>query len=128
MTIRGISSVGEDDFVFSGSTDPDPDPDPDPGTPGTPVVGDPQPNRLHGGPGNDDLDGGDGDDVLYGARGNDVLKGGLGVDSFEGGPGDDTIKVDFADFTDGKAAPDNGDRTGMNLFDGGAWQRYLVVC
>ena len=74
---------------------------------------------MHGGTGNDDLDGGDGDDVLYGARGNDVLKGGAGVDSFEGGPGDDTIKVDFADFTDGKAAPDNGDRTGMNLFDGG---------
>ena len=124
VTLEGISSVGEDDFIFQGSGGgtPDPDPDPDPG-PGTPVVGDPQPNRLHGGPGNDDLDGGDGDDVLYGARGNDVLKGGAGVDSYEGGPGDDVIMVDFFDFTDGKtpeAGADYGNRMmAQYVFDGG---------
>ena len=124
LILENISSVGEDDFIFSGSGGgtPDPDPDPDPG-PGTPVVGDPQPNRLHGGPGNDDLDGGDGDDVLYGARGNDVLKGGAGVDSYEGGPGNDVIMVDFFDFTDGKT-PDAGaeyaTRTmAQGVFDGG---------
>ena len=122
LTLENVSSVDEDDFIFTGSGTGTTDPGTtDPGTtdPGTPVVGDPQPNRLHGGSSNDDLDGGDGDDVLYGARGNDTLTGGDDVDSYEGGPGDDIIVVDYDDFTDGKADPLTGDRMGTELFDGG---------
>ena len=123
LTLENVSSVDEDDFIFRGSGTGTTDPGTtDPGTtdPGTPVVGDPQANRLHGGSRNDGLDGGDGDDVLYGARGNDTLTGGAGVDSYEGGPGDDTIVVDYDDFTDGKAAPNTGDRMIVpGVFDGG---------
>ena len=89
------------------------DPDPDP------VPGDPDAGRLHGTSRDDNLNGGGGNDVLYGASGNDTLAGGDDVDSYEGGPGDDTIVVDYDDFTDGEAAPDTGDRMGMDLFDGG---------
>ena len=114
-----LSDLDDDDFIFHGDApDPDRDPDPDP-DPVPPVTGDPDPGRLHGTARNDNLNGGGGNDVLYGARGNDNLAGGADVDSYEGGPGDDTIVVDYDDFTDGKAAPNTGNRMGMDLFDGG---------
>ena len=87
---------------------------------GTPIAGNPDPDRLHGTPRDDNLDGKGGNDVLYGARGNDTLTGGVDVDSYEGGPGDDIIVVDYDDFTDGKAAPNTGNRMVVpGVFDGG---------
>ena len=131
IELEGVSTgLDADDFIFAkdsggdgggdgdsdgdGDDDGDDDDDTD-----TPVVGDADPDRLHGTPGPDNLNGGGGNDVLYGSRGNDTLTGGAGVDSYEGGPGDDILVVDYADFTDGKAAPNTGDRTVAPVIDGG---------
>ena len=134
LELEGVreSDLSEDDFIFSGAPDPgdgdgngdgngDGDDDGD-GDTGTPVTGEPDPDRLHGTPRNDNLDGAGGNDVLYGARGNDVLKGGPGSDSFEGGPGNDVLLIDFFDFTNGKEPPDREDRDStmaQGVFDGG---------
>ena len=129
VTLENISSVGEDDFIFSGSgggggggNGGNGGTGGTPGTPGTPITGDPDDDRLHGNASDDNLDGGGGNDVLYGARGNDVLRGGPGSDSFEGGPGNDVIIVDFFDFTNGEEEPDQEDRDttlAQGVFDGG---------
>ena len=129
VTLENISSVGEDDFIFSGSgggggggNGGNGGTGGTPGTPGTPITGDPDDDRLHGNASDDNLDGGGGNDVLYGARGNDVLRGGPGSDSFEGGPGNDVIIVDFFDFTNGEEPPDQEDRDAtlaQGVFDGG---------
>ena len=134
VIVEDVSGLNADDFIFSG------DPDPGGGAGGgggngggggggggnggddrePPVMGEADPDRLHGTPRNDNLDGGGGNDVLYGARGDDVLKGGPGVDSYEGGPGDDVIIVDYFDFTNGKEPPDHAIRTmAAGVFDGG---------
>ena len=126
LTLRDVSpdDLSEDDFIFRGDDDGDDDDrdddDDDDDNGGTTVPGDPDPGRVHGTPRDDNLNGGAGNDVLYGARGDDTLTGGADVDSYEGGPGDDIIVVDYDDFTDGKAAPNTGNRAVVpGVFDGG---------
>ncbi len=125
IELEDVSGLSADDFIFVGDSSGDDDGDgdgdgdgDDDDDSGTPVVGDADPDRLHGTAGADNLNGGGGNDVLYGSRGNDTLTGGAGVDSYEGGPGDDTLVVDYADFTDGKAT-NPGDRTDAGVIDGG---------
>ncbi len=124
IELDDVSGLEAEDFIFVGeATDGDGDDDDDDTTTPdddttTPVVGNTDPDRLHGTARDDNFDGGGGNDVLYGARGNDILTGGAGKDSYEGGPGNDILEVDYADFTDGKATSP-GDRVETGVIDGG---------
>ncbi|MBJ7469751.1 MAG: hypothetical protein JHD16_00535 [Solirubrobacteraceae bacterium] len=57
------------------------------------LVGDGNPNRLDGGPGNDTVDGAASNDTLNGGDGADTLIGGPGADLLDGGPGNDALRA-----------------------------------